>query len=63
MIIDDQGTLIIFQPENQEERDFLRNEVDSQPYQWLGNNLAVEHRFAQYLALGIQRFGFKIKPL
>ena len=61
MIIDNQGSIILFEPESPEELDFLKNEVESQPWQWMNNKLAVEHRYAQHLALGMQQFGFKIK--
>ena len=61
MIIDNQGSIIVFEPENPKEISFLKNEVYSEPYQWIGTKLVVEHRFAQYLALAIQEFGFKIK--
>jgi len=49
IIAKDEGSVWLFIPKTARALKFLRTEVQSEPWQWLGGNLAVEHRYAEGL--------------
>jgi hypothetical protein len=49
VIAKDEGSLWLFIPKTDQARQFMDLEVQSEPWQWLGGGLAVEHRYAQGL--------------
>lgn len=61
MIINDQGTVVTFTPEGDFEYEWLTLNVESEPWQWLGKSLVVDHRFAEDLIDGVQGAGFVIE--
>ena len=63
MKIDNQGSIILFSPQGDEEYNWLVECVDSEPYQWLGNSLAVDHRMAGALIDEINDIGFAIEEI
>lgn len=44
----DEGSIVLFEPLTRTAREWLEDNVD-EPWQWLGNALAVDHRAAQDL--------------
>lgn len=46
----DEGTLVVFTPRSAEGRAWLEANVASEPWQWLGPSLCVEHRCAEPLS-------------
>lgn len=50
ILISDEGSLYLFTWASEPGREFLRQEVTSEPWQWLGDNLAVDHRVGVGLA-------------
>lgn len=48
--IEHHGSLYAFRPLTEKGRQWLSEDVQSESYQWLGEALVVEHRFAGALA-------------
>jgi hypothetical protein len=61
MRIDNQGSVIMFQPDGDFEYEWLTLNTDAEPYQWLGRNLVVDHRMAEDLLQGVRDAGFVIE--
>lgn len=61
MIIDDQGSIVLFIPRNSEELTWLEDNTSADSWQWLGGSLAVDHHMAEDLIEGIRNAGFEIK--
>jgi hypothetical protein len=60
VLIRDEGTLWIFNPLTPFAQQWFAEHVQSEPWQWLGMFLVVEHRFAMGLIQGIIDAGFDI---
>ena len=59
--IRDQGTLIGFEPVSDEAIEWINDNVFSEPWQWLGPTLWVEHRLAQELAIVLVAAGLNVE--
>jgi len=57
------GSLIGFRPLTDEANEWFDNEVDSQGWQWLGQVLYVDVRYAGGLAIALEDAGFSYAPL
>ena len=55
------GSVVLFVPLTVKGRKWLRANVHSEPWQWLGSGLAVDHRFGMDIALGIKDAGLKAR--
>ncbi len=53
----DGGSLYVFSPQNKEALAWLKENADSQGWQWLGDSLAVDHRHAGTLVEGLANDG------
>jgi hypothetical protein len=58
--ISDQGTIISIRPLNQAARQWLDENVVSEPWQWVEGALCVETRVARDLIIEIEEAGFEI---
>src|SRR5580704_12047039 len=58
--IADHGTIISIQPLNKAARQWLAENVVSEPWQWVQGALCVEARFARDLIIEIEEVGFEI---
>jgi hypothetical protein len=58
--IADQGSIISIRPLNQAPRQWLDENVVSEPWQWIQGSLCVEARFARDLIIEIEEAGFEI---
>ena len=58
MIIINEGSVVQFMPEGDFEYEWLMLNTDSEPYQWMGRNLVVDHRMAGDLIQGVESAGF-----
>jgi hypothetical protein len=56
----DQGTIFLIRPLNQAARQWLTENVVSEPWQWVDDALCVEARFARDLIIEIEEAGFEI---
>lgn len=54
---DDQGTVVLFTPRTAAALDWLRTEVHTEGWQWLGTSLAVDRRFAEGLIIAAHSEG------
>ena len=60
--ITDQGSIFFIRPLNEAARQWLDENVVSEPWQWVEGALCVEARFARDLIIEIEQAGFKISP-
>ena len=58
--IADQGTIILIRPLNAAARQWLDENVVSEPWQWVQGALCVETRFARDLLSEIEEAGFVV---
>jgi hypothetical protein len=59
-LIADHGSIITIAPVSEAARQWLDENVASEPWQWLGGALSVEHRCASDLMDAIEAAGFDI---
>lgn len=62
MVVNDQGSVVIFTPEGDFEYEWMMLNLETEPWQWQGRSLVVDHRPAQDLVEIIQHEGFVINP-
>lgn len=60
MRVQDEGTIVLFIPESDEEHEWLKENTNNEDWQWLGRNLAVDHSMAGDLARGIEADGYTV---
>ena len=58
--IADQGSIFLIRPLNEAARQWLDENVVSEPWQWVQGALCVETRFARDLVIEIEEAGFEI---
>jgi len=58
--ISDQGSIFLIRPLNEAARQWLQENVVSEPWQWVEGALCVETRFARDLVVEIEEAGFEI---
>lgn len=61
MRINNEGSVVQFIPESDEETDWLNEEVLADDFQWLGKTLVVDYRMAQDLFQAVRDAGFAVK--
>lgn len=54
------GTTVSFELVSPAAREFVREHVETEPWQWLGSTLVVDHRFAEQLAIGLSDNGLVV---
>jgi hypothetical protein len=60
VLVRHEGTVWIFNPLTSVAHEWFAGNVQSEPWQWLGASLVVEHRFAVDLIKGITDAGFSV---
>lgn len=61
VIVNDQGTVVLFVLENENARAFINENVHLESWQWLGDAaFAVDHRYADALIEGMQEDGLTV---
>ena len=58
--ISDQGSIFLIRPLNEAARQWLQENVVSEPWQWVEGALCVETRFVRDLIIEIEEAGFEI---
>lgn len=58
MVVNDQGTVVIFTPEGDLEYEWMMINLETEAWQWQGKSLVVDHRPAQDLIEVFQHEGF-----
>ncbi len=56
--IRDQGTIVLFVCMTSRVKDWLMDNANTELWQWLGQHLAVERRYASDLIVGLREAGF-----
>jgi hypothetical protein len=56
----DEGTIVQFIPKTEAGRTFLHQMLHTEPWQWLGNTLCIDHRMAQGVIDGAENEGLRI---
>ena len=59
--ITNNGSVFSFQPVTKAGKDWIEKNVQTEPWQWLGDTLAIESRFAGELADGMISDGLEIE--
>ena len=55
------GTIWTFEPQTEDAKAFVRNELEVQGWQWLGPAFGVDHRLANDLIAALEDEGFSSK--
>ena len=53
--VNNHGSLVLLTPRTERASHWIRDHVHTEPYNWLGHSLAVEHRYADAIIKGMQR--------
>ena len=60
-IIDDQGTIVLFEPVSQRAKDWWDDSVEQHDWNKLGNSFAVERRMANAIYIGLVEAQFQLE--
>lgn len=60
-LFEDHGSIIMLWPLSREASDWVEENVQSEPWQWLGEALCVDHRMARGLIDAVITEGFSVK--
>jgi hypothetical protein len=60
VLIENEGTIVMFQPVTDAARDWFAENVQTEGWQWFGPRLAVDHRTAGSLITGLLSEGFNL---
>jgi hypothetical protein len=61
VLVRNEGTVFVFCPLTSEAKEWIDENVESEPYQWFGNSLVVDHRFAWGLGQGMKDAGLTLE--
>ena len=61
VMVENHGTVFLFAPLSDAAKEWVRENVVLEPYQWLGPAFSVEHRYARDLAAGMQSDGLVVE--
>lgn len=60
VIVENHGSIFVVQPLTAAGREWIEEHVQSEPYQWLGGGLCVEHRYVAGLVDGMIDAGLEV---
>jgi len=58
--IENHGSIVVVQPLTPEATAWVEENVPTEPWQWLGGGLCVEHRYAEAIVEGIGEDGLNV---
>lgn len=61
--MEDRGTVFMFTPLSEAAKDFVRDELEVEGWQWLGDSFGVDHRTANSLYELLSETGFSIEAI
>lgn len=61
VLVHNEGTVFLFNPLTPAAREWIDENVATEPYQWFGTTLVVEHRYAWGLAEGMKDAGLVLQ--
>jgi hypothetical protein len=59
--IEDTGSVVLFRPTTEEGRAWLDDNIQAEPWQYMGSAIAVDRRYAQAIADGLAGDGLVIE--
>lgn len=60
MVVDNQGSLVLFHPESEAEHQWLQTNANAEDWQWSGQALVVDRRLASAVMFGAQEAGLLV---
>lgn len=60
LLIRDEGTVVVLMPQTDAAREWIDDNICSEPWQWLGSSLAVDHRYAPAIIQGAAEAGLGV---
>jgi len=61
VLVRNEGTVFVFSPLTKRAQEWMDDNVESEPHQWFGNALVVEHRYAWGLGQGMHDAGLVLE--
>ena len=61
VLVSNAGTVFVFCPLTSAAKEWVDENVESEAYQWFGNSLVVDHRFAWGLGQGMKDAGLVLE--
>lgn len=61
MLVVNEGSVVMFRPQGPLDRQWLSDNVQAEPWQWVGTALVVDHRFAGALIEGMEGDGVEVE--
>lgn len=52
--------MYLIEPITEQVKDWIKDSVVYEPWQWLGNNLAIDHHYIEDLVFGLSQEGFEV---
>ncbi len=59
--VENHGTVFLFRPLTPRGFEWIEDNVQAESWQWFGNALTVDHRYAVDLATGMQSAGLEVR--
>lgn len=59
--VENHGTIYLFRIQSSRAARWVKAQVQTEPWQWLGNGLSVDHRYARDLAAGMAADGLCVE--
>lgn len=60
VLVANEGTVVSFRPVSEAGKAFIEENVESESWQWLGDALVVDHRYAEPLIQGMLDDGLEL---
>jgi len=61
VILRNEGTIVMLTPMTPDVKEWFDENVQSEGWQWMGESLCIDSRFAMDLVIGINEAGFSIE--
>jgi hypothetical protein len=61
VLVHNEGTVFLFNPLTARAKEWIDDNVETEPHQWFGTTLVVEHRYAWGLAQGMKQNGLVLQ--
>lgn len=58
--VNDQGSIILLTPRTERAKEWFKENIQAEPWQWFGASLSVDHHYADDLIQGLQSEGMNV---
>jgi hypothetical protein len=62
VLVTNEGTIWMFTPLTDEAKEWVKENVPTESWQWMGNSFCCEHRYAPDLVEGMRGAGLVVRP-